>query len=92
MIKEKDKFGVQIKRESMLKPTVLKKHNPRKMVNGIGYQAKRKRNIKFMKKPMLDKMLNNMSKKNPMKFKLFGSRSKESMLVILRGRMIHMSK
>ena len=47
----------------MLKPTALQKHDPRKMVNGIGYQAKRKRNGKFVKKPMLNKMSNNMSHK-----------------------------
>ena len=42
MIKEEDKFGAQIKRESMLKPIVLQKHGPRKMVNGTGYQTKEK--------------------------------------------------
>ena len=63
MIKEEDKFGAQIKRESILKPAALQKRDPRKMVNGIGYQAKRKRNGKFMKKPMLDKLSNHMSHK-----------------------------
>ena len=42
MIKVEDKFCAQIKRELMLKPTVLQKHNPRKMVNGIGHQAQKK--------------------------------------------------
>ena len=47
----------------MLKPIVLQKHNPGKMVKGIGYQDRRKRNGKFVKKPILDKMSNNTSHK-----------------------------
>ena len=39
----------------MLKPTVLQKHNLRKMVNGTGHQARRKRSGKYVKKPILDK-------------------------------------
>ena len=49
MIKEEDKFGAQIKRVSMLKPIVLQKHDPMKMVNGTGYQTEKKRNGKFVK-------------------------------------------
>ena len=90
MIKEEDKFGAQLKRESMLKPTILHKRDPTKMVNEIRYQARWKRNGNFVKKPMLEMISNNVSQKNPMKFKLFGSKSKESILVILRGRMIQM--
>ena len=63
MIKEEDKFCATLKRESMLISIVLHKHDPRKMVNGKGYQARRKRNGKFVKKSMLDKMSNNMSHK-----------------------------
>ena len=63
MIKEEEKFGAQLKRESMLKPTILHKRDLRKMVNDIRYQARWKRNGKFVKKPMLDKMSNNVSQK-----------------------------
>ena len=63
MIKKEDKFGAQLKRESMLKLIVLQKHDPRKMVNGTRHQTRRKRNGKFVKIPMLDKMSNNMSHK-----------------------------
>ena len=48
----------------MLKPIVLHEQNPRKKAKGTGYQARRKKNRKFVKKLVLEKMSNNMSHQN----------------------------